>query len=112
MVSGMSSYLPHVHFLLAHWILPYPVILNSGFPSTHEMPHVHMGPTWLSLFDLLSTRHVAQCEPFNTYHVSSDTLHSEKRVNSDCPWNLMKLDVVARFRETTLMVKSVLSFEI
>ena len=69
------------HMSISYWLIgfpPYPLILNSGFLSTHEMPHVHMGPTWLSLFDLLKTRQVAQCEPLNTYHVSSDTLRLEK----------------------------------
>ena len=53
--SEMSSHLPHVTLLVALRITPYPLILNNGFLSTYEMPHVHMVPTWLSLLDLLTS---------------------------------------------------------
>ena len=79
-VKDLSSLLPHVHFSMA---LKISLILSSiyhGFPSNDMMPHVTYSPYLSSLFDLLTTCHVPQCEPFNTYLMSHITLVASKNV--------------------------------
>ena len=102
------------HMSISYWLIgfaPYPLTLNSGFPSTHEMTHVHMGPTWLSLFGLLkldtwlnvSHSTPAMCHP---------TLYTSKNMQFRLSQNSTKFDMIARFCETISTVKSVSSSEI
>ena len=97
------------------WLLRFPLILSSfyhGFPSNDMMPHVTYSPYFSSLFDLLTTRHVPQCEPLNTYHMSRVTLVASKNVKFRLSRNSTKFDAVTRFRETIPTVKSISSSEI
>ena len=97
------------------WLLRFPLILSSlyhGFPSNDIMPHVTYSPYLSSLFDSLTTWHVPQCEPLNTYHMSRITLVASKNVKFRLSQNLTKFDAVTRLHENIPTVKSVSSSEI
>ena len=83
--------------------------------------------TWLIVSHGIHVTHVAQCEPFIFMpsvtllrcHVASPYLamchptpHASKNVKSRPPQNSTKFDVVAKFRETISIEKSVSSSEI
>ena len=75
----------------------------SPYPSTmdfHPLTCCHMStsvPLELSLFDFLTSWHVAQCETLNTCHVSHVTLGVSKNMKFRLSSNSTKFDVVAKF---------------
>ena len=70
-----------------------------------------IGPTLELMFDPFCPGHMAPLEPFIKCQVSRTPLCASKNVKFRLSRNLMKFDMVTRFRETIPTVKSVSSSE-
>ena len=111
------------HLFFLYFFMPLYDIITTWLNMSHGIK----SHTWLIVSHVIHATHVAQSEPFLFMpsvtilrcHVASPNLvmchptpHASKNVKSRPPRNSTKFDVVANFRETISMEKSVSSSKI